>query len=76
MVKLDPSLYRKYVTFSSKGVNMLYVQLNKALYGMTRAALLFYKRLGSNLKNMGLEVNPYDPCVTNKMGNGKQMTVC
>ena len=63
MVKIDPSLYRKYVTFSQKG-------------GMLRAALLFYKRLRSDLKDMGFEVNPYDPCVANKMVNGKQMTVC
>ena len=25
---------------------------------------------------MGFEVNPYDPCVANKMVNGKQMTIC
>ena len=25
---------------------------------------------------MGFEVNPYDPCVANKMVNGHQMTVC
>ena len=55
---------------------MLYVRLSKALYGMLRAALLFYKRLRSNLEDMGFEVNPYDPCVANTMVNGKQMTVC
>ena len=31
MVKVDPSLYRKYVTSSKKGVPMLYVKLTKAL---------------------------------------------
>ena len=58
------------------GQAMLYVQLSKALYGMLRAALLFYKRLRSDLENMGFEVNPYDPCVANKMVNGHQMIVC
>ena len=43
---------------------------------MLRAALLFYKRLMSDLENMGFEVNPYNPYVANKMVNGKQMTVC
>ena len=43
---------------------------------MLRAALLFYKRLRSDLENMGFEVNPYDPCVANKMVNGSQMTIC
>ena len=43
---------------------------------MLRAALLFYKKLRSDLKNMGFEVNLYDPCVANKMVDGKQMTIC
>ena len=45
MVKVDPSMYREYVTTSKKGVPMLYVKLDKAMYGMLRAALLFYKNL-------------------------------
>ena len=55
---------------------MLHVRLSKALYGMRRAALLFYKRLRSDLENMGFEVNPYDPSVAIKMVNGSQMTIC
>jgi len=31
--------------------------------------------LTSELEDYGFEVNPHDPCVTNKMINGKQMTV-
>ena len=68
MVQVDPAMYRKYVTYSPNGQAMLYVRLSKSLYGMLRAALLFYKRLRSDLENMGFEVNPYDPCVANKMG--------
>ena len=33
-VKIDISLYQKYVTTSKKGVPMLYVKLTKALYGL------------------------------------------
>ena len=76
MVRVNPTLYRPYITYSKKGVPMVYVRLSKALYGMLRAALLFYKRLRKDLKNMGFEVNPYDPCVANKMVNGAQCTVC
>ena len=61
MVQVDPSMYHKYVTYSSNGQAMLYVRLSKSLYLMLRAALLFYKRLRSYLKNMGFKVNPYDP---------------
>ncbi len=42
---------------------------------MMKSALLFYRKLISELKGMGFEVNPYDPCVANKMINGSQMTV-
>ena len=76
MVQVDPTMYHKYVTYSAKGQAMLYVKLTKALYGMLRAALLLYKRLRGDPENMGFEVNPYDPCVANKMVNGKQMTIC
>ncbi len=31
--------------------------------------------LWGELEEMGFEVNPYDPCVINKMVNGIQMTV-
>jgi hypothetical protein len=42
---------------------------------MINSALLFYRKLISELKGMGFEINPYDPCVVNKMINGSQMTV-
>ena len=76
LVKVDPKLYRKYVITLRKGILMLYVKLSKALYGMLRSALLFYKKLASELIKMGFEINPYNPCVANKMINGCQMTVC
>ena len=75
MVQVDLTMYRKYVTYSPNGQAMLYVRLSKALYGMLRASLLFYNRLRSYLDNMGFEINLYDPCVTNKMVNGHQMTI-
>ena len=75
MVQVDPKLYRKYITTSKKGEPMLYVTLSKALYGLLQSALLFYKKLRGELEAYGFEVNPYDPCVANKMVNGSQMTV-
>ena len=40
-VRIDPTLYKEYVTYSANGVLVLYVRLSKALCGMLRAALLF-----------------------------------
>ena len=51
------------------------MRLLKALYGLPRSALLFYKKLRGDLEDVRFEVNPYDPCVANKTINGSQMTV-
>ena len=56
MVKTDPKMYRKYVTIK-KGRQVLYLRPQKALYGMMKSALLFYKKLIKELKEMlGREV--------------------
>ena len=75
MVQIDPKMYRKHIITSSKGEPMLYVRLSKALYGLLQSALLFYRKLRSELEDFGFVVNPYDPCVANKVINGSQMTV-
>ena len=52
MVKAAPEIYSKYVTIEN-GVTVLYVTLQKALYGTLKAALLFYTRLVKDLKDSG-----------------------
>ena len=47
----------------------------KAIYGRLKASLLFYKKLRADLESIGFEVNPYDPCVANRMVDGLQHTV-
>jgi hypothetical protein len=74
MVKTNPKMYRQYVILE-KGKSVLYLRLQKALYGMMKSALLFYRKLVSELREMGFVINPYDPCVANKMINGTQMTI-
>ena len=55
---------------------MLYAKQKKALYGLMRASLLFYRKLRKELEEYGLAVNPYDPCVANmEMKGGKQLAV-
>ena len=76
LVKVDPSLYRKYTITSKQGVLILYVKLTKAIYVILISAMLFYKKLRDYLERKGLKVNPYDPCVSNKLVNGSQMNVC
>ena len=47
----------------------------KALYGMLIASLLYYKMFVRDIKSIGFELNPYDPCVANRTVNGKQHTI-
>ncbi len=74
MVKTDPKIYQKYVTIE-KGRQVLYLHLQNELYGMMKSVLLFYRNLIKELKEMGFEINPYNPCVANKHADGKQITV-
>ena len=38
--------------------------------------MLYYRKFVTSLTKLGFELNPYDPCVVNKMINGEQMTIC
>lgn len=75
MVKAAPELYTEYVIVGKNGTRMLYVEMQKALYGMLKSALLFYLKLLDDLTKAGFKLNPYDPCVANKTVAGKQLTV-
>jgi hypothetical protein len=70
-----PEVYRPYVKTDPNGKAVLYVKLCKALYSCLKSALLFYKKLWTDLRDKGFALNPYDPCVCNKMITGKQMTI-
>jgi hypothetical protein len=74
MGKTNPKLEWQYVILE-KGKSVLYLRLQKALYGMMKSALLFYRKLVSELQEMRFKINPYDPCVANKMVNRTQMPI-
>ncbi len=64
------------MTVDKKGTKLLYVKLQKVLYGLMRASLLFYRKLRKKFEAYGLQVNPYNPCVANmETKSGKQLTV-
>jgi len=76
MIQIVPAVYRKYVTADRKGTMILYVKLQKVLYGLMRASLLFYRKLRKEFEQYGLVINPYDPCVAIvETKSGKQLTV-
>ena len=40
-----------------------------------KATLLYYQWFITNIKLIQFELNPYNPCITNKTINGKQLTL-
>jgi Reverse transcriptase (RNA-dependent DNA polymerase) len=74
LVSLDKCKYNRYTT-SEGNKDVLYVRLNKALYGTLRAALLLWNKLSETLQGWGFAINPYDQCVANKEIDGKQCTI-
>ena len=75
MVATAQEIYKNYVFIKCNGELVLYVEALNALYDIMKAALLFYLKFVKNLKNIGFELNPYDPCVANKVVDGAQLTV-
>ena len=75
MVLINPEKYRPYMTHDKKRVPILYVNMNKALYGLLKSALDFYLKLRGELEEKDYVINPYDPCVANKTIDGSQHTV-
>ena len=60
MVTADPALYRIFVSYETVKA-VLYVRLQKALYGCLKIVLLFYKKLVGDLEAYGFRINPYEP---------------
>ena len=52
------------------------VVLDKALYGCVQSAKLWYETVSAYLRKIGYVSNDVDPCIMNKMVNGKQCTIC
>ena len=74
LVRIEPEVYESYV-IQEDNEKVVYVQVLKALYGMLQASLLFYKKLRKDLEEIGFKINPYDPCVANRIVSGKRHTI-
>ena len=74
LTELDLTRYVSKVMYEGKS-KVLYLEVLQAIYGMLVASLIWYRKLKADLEKKGFKINPYDPCVANKMVNGKQMTV-
>ena len=66
VVKVALNIYHKYVIMSSKGRPLLFVRIQKALYGLLRSTLLFYIIVVKDLETYGFNLNPYNLCVAKR----------
>jgi hypothetical protein len=76
MVEISPEAYKSYLSKDKKGNNQLLVQCQNALYGTMVASLLYYRKFVKSLTHIDFTINPYDPCVDNKIIEGEQMNMC
>lgn len=58
MVQVAPNQYCKYITVDKSKMPILYVKIQKALYGLLQSALLFCQKLVGDLEGNGLVLNP------------------
>jgi len=75
LVNIAPKVYKPFVTTNKKGTTQLIVQCLNIIYGAMIASLLYCKKFCKSLTSIGFDFNPYDPCITNKISDGKQMTI-
>ena len=74
LLEVDHDMYAPYVTHEGRE-RVMYMELLKALYGTVWAAQLFWEKLTAKLLEWDFMPNPYDLCITNKIVQGKQLTV-
>ena len=74
LIEICPEQYEEHVVYEGKH-KVLYVRMLKALYGMLKASILYYKKFRADIESIGYIINPFDPCVANKTINGKQHTL-
>jgi hypothetical protein len=76
LVEIATYVYKSYVSNDKKGSKQLLVQCQNDLYGTMVSSLLYYRNFVKSLTDINFVINPYDPCVANKMIEGDQMTIC
>jgi hypothetical protein len=76
LMKVAPKVYGPYVATDKQGRKQLLVECFNAIYSTMVASLLYCRKFTRSLKNQGYTMNPYDPCVWNKIVEKKQITIC
>ena len=67
LLKIYPELYGHFVATDKKGEKGIIVQCMNAIYITMTNSLLYYKKFLNTLKRTEFQLNPYDPCVANRL---------
>ena len=70
LVEISLDVYKSHVTTNKNGVKYLLVKCQNALYGTMLASLIYYRNFTNIFTDVGFTINPYYPCVANKMIDG------
>jgi len=73
LVLLAPEVYGPCVVFGN-GKKTLYVEVQRAIYGLLQAALLWYNKFREDSEGQRIKFNPYDPCGASRMVKSTQHT--
>ena len=73
MCKVNPE--QKKNVCAENGVNIIYLQILKYLYGCMESALLWYNLYSKTLELYALLINTYDRCIKNSTIKDNQCTI-
>ena len=74
LIELSPAEYKDKVVYE-RGVKVLYLLVEKAIYGMLEASLIWYRTLRRDLEQIGFKFNTYDFCIANRYEGENQQTL-
>ena len=69
LVKIAPEVYKDFVNYNREKSKILYISMLKPLCGMMKVAILYYKQFIKDITKIDYAINPYEPCVANKIVN-------
>ena len=75
LVEIAPDVCKACVTKDKKGVAQSLVPCQNDLCGTMVASLLHCRKFAKSLTDVDFVMNPHNPCMANKIIQGKKMTV-
>ena len=69
--EIDTYFYEPFMTTDKKGEKVIILQCMNDLYGTIVDILVYWNKFVKILKSTGFQLNPYYPCVSNRLVKDK-----